>query len=517
MRHLLRALARQPDPLSDAALLARYAADRDPAAFEVLVWRHGGLVLGVCRRHVRDTHLAEDAFQATFLILSRQASRVRGETLPGFLHRVARRVAGRAARKHHRRRETPLAVDPAARPSADPELAAVLDAEIDRLPDRLRQVVVLCYLNGASTEAAAARLNIPRGTVLSRLHTARAKLRDRLTRRGVTPPAVGLTLVLTAEQVAGGVRAAGGGVGAATILANEVLTMSVRKLVWGVAATLVLVGGAGTGVGVLNAQSEGSPKAEPAPQQSYTAKLRAAEGRVEVMLKDRQQKAAEERTKPEFVDPAALRAAIVSVGEQILNAEYVLRKAESRAVEAERKLAEVESRKSADPQAVEKWLQDRDESGALHTRVVRAERALADYKLTPQPEAEGIVKLEAQIAAAQKSYRQSAERLRKKAEAVVQANDLDRAKQAMREAKSSVDNQRARLAESTARRDELTKRLAAQTATAGEDELDALRDLRRELARRRLSAELDLPPDPATAAILARLAAVEARLAEAKK
>ena len=106
----------------------------------------------------------------------------------------------------------------------------MLDAEIDRLPDRLRQVVVLCYLDGTSTEAAAARLNVPRGTVLSRLHTARAKLRDRLTRRGVTPPAVGLTLVLTAEQVAGGVRAAGGGIGAATILANEVLTMSVRKL-----------------------------------------------------------------------------------------------------------------------------------------------------------------------------------------------------------------------------------------------------------------------------------------------
>ncbi len=228
------------------------------------MWRHGGLVLGVCRRHVRDTHLAEDAFQATFLILSRQASRVRAETLPGFLHRVARRVAGRAALKQQRRRETSLAVDPATRPAADPELMAVLDAEIDRLPDRLRQVVVLCYLNGATTESAAARLNIPRGTVLSRRHTARAKLRDRLQRRGVTPPAVGLMLVLTAEQVAGGVHAAGGGIGAATILANEVLTMSVRKLVWGVAAGLVLAGGAGTGVGVLSAQSGGAGKPTPA-------------------------------------------------------------------------------------------------------------------------------------------------------------------------------------------------------------------------------------------------------------
>ena len=259
MRPLLRALARQPDPLSDAALLARYAADRDPAAFEVLVWRHGGLVLGVCRRRLRDTHAAEDAFQAVFLILARQAGRVRGETLPGFLHRVARRVAGRAARKHNRRRETALVADPPARPPADPELAAVLDAEIDRLPERLRQVVVLCYLDGQSTEWAASRLGIPRGTVLSRLHTARAKLGDRLRRRGVTAPAVGLTAVLTAEQVSGGVRAAGGGVAVATILANEVLVMGVRKLVVGVACGLVLAGGAGTGVGVLSAQSGSGP------------------------------------------------------------------------------------------------------------------------------------------------------------------------------------------------------------------------------------------------------------------
>ena len=259
MRHLLRALAARHDPLSDVALLGRFARDRDPAAFEVLVWRHGGMVLGVCRRHLRDAHLAEDAFQATFLVLARQAATVRGDTLAGFLHRVARRTAVRAAVRATRRRETPLAAEPAANPLPDAELAAVLDAEIDRLPDRLRQVVVLCYLDGRSTEDAAARLGVPRGTVLSRLHTARAKLAARLTRRGVTPPAVGLTAVLTAETVAGGVAVCGGTNGAAFHLANEVLAMTTRKTVLAAAVGLVLAGGAGTGVGVLSAQSGGPP------------------------------------------------------------------------------------------------------------------------------------------------------------------------------------------------------------------------------------------------------------------
>src|SRR5438105_10835298 len=101
IRRLLGYVRRRADPdagpASDARLLARYATTGDEAAFELLVWRHGGLVFGVCRRVLGDVHAAEDAFQATFLALARKARAVRrGEALAGWLHRVARRVAGRA-------------------------------------------------------------------------------------------------------------------------------------------------------------------------------------------------------------------------------------------------------------------------------------------------------------------------------------------------------------------------------------------------------------------------------------
>src|SRR5262245_57220591 len=115
---LLRRLARRPpgesDPVSDAELLSRFARDRDQAAFELLVWRHGPMVLGACRRILRDVHLAEDAFQAAFLILARKSGTVRaGGSVAGWLHRVARRVALRATKQ--RKHNEPLAADPPGR------------------------------------------------------------------------------------------------------------------------------------------------------------------------------------------------------------------------------------------------------------------------------------------------------------------------------------------------------------------------------------------------------------------
>src|SRR5689334_13937124 len=102
------------DRVSDADLLSRFAKDRDQAAFELLVWRHGGLVLGVCRRILNDDHLAEDAFQATFLVLARKAHSLVARNVPGWLHRVARRAAHKAARRKLtiQSRETVLAVEP---------------------------------------------------------------------------------------------------------------------------------------------------------------------------------------------------------------------------------------------------------------------------------------------------------------------------------------------------------------------------------------------------------------------
>ena len=83
--------------VGDAELLRRFTATRDEAAFELLVWRHGTMVLGVCRRAVRDEQLAEDAFQAVFIVLARKAGSIRGGNVGGWLFRVARRVAARAA------------------------------------------------------------------------------------------------------------------------------------------------------------------------------------------------------------------------------------------------------------------------------------------------------------------------------------------------------------------------------------------------------------------------------------
>src|SRR5947207_2009193 len=130
--HLRAALGPRPGGPADADLLARFAAARDEAAFELLVWRHAGMVLRVCRGVLRDHHAAEDAAQAAFLALARRAAAVgRRGTVAGWLYRVARRVAGRAAR---RRPPPVLAIDldqfQGPGPAADPDLAGALHDEL---------------------------------------------------------------------------------------------------------------------------------------------------------------------------------------------------------------------------------------------------------------------------------------------------------------------------------------------------------------------------------------------------
>src|SRR5262249_34036475 len=141
--------ARPAPEATDRALLEAFVAARDAEAFAALVRRHGGLVLGVCRRVLGDCHDADDAFQATFLILVRKAAGVRRRaSLSAWLRRVAWRVAldARRARARRRARETPAAVLPertASEPAPDADLRAVLDRELDRLPAKLREAVVL--------------------------------------------------------------------------------------------------------------------------------------------------------------------------------------------------------------------------------------------------------------------------------------------------------------------------------------------------------------------------------------
>jgi RNA polymerase sigma factor (sigma-70 family) len=194
--------------LTDSELLERYVSQKDAVAFEVLVWRHGGMVLGLCRRLLRDEHEAEDAFQATFLVLSKKAGSVgRGEAVGAWLYKVAYRVALRLRNAAAKRpASTELASEPAA-PEASgdaawQELRPVLDSEIAGLPEKYRAPFVLCYLQGRTNEEAAQQLGCPKGTILSRLSRGREWLRARLTRRGLAPAAVALALNLPATASA---------------------------------------------------------------------------------------------------------------------------------------------------------------------------------------------------------------------------------------------------------------------------------------------------------------------------
>jgi RNA polymerase sigma factor (sigma-70 family) len=193
--------------LSDRELLDRWVERRDEAAFETLVWRHGPLVLSVCRRLLHDAGDVEDAFQATFVALLCKASAVRRESIGGWLYRVAYRVALRARASSTRRasRERPTVCDPPSLPADRHwgDLQPVLDEEVDRLAERERVPFVLCYLQGRTNEEAARELGCPVGTVESRLARARRQLRARLARRGLAPAAVALAGGIAVPDVAG--------------------------------------------------------------------------------------------------------------------------------------------------------------------------------------------------------------------------------------------------------------------------------------------------------------------------
>ncbi|HEV3164777.1 MAG TPA: sigma-70 family RNA polymerase sigma factor [Isosphaeraceae bacterium] len=178
--------------MSDAELLTRFASRKDDGAeeaFEVLVRRHGPMVLRVCRRELGDFHLAQDAFQATFLILARKAGAIRQDNaLAGWLLSVARRMASRARTESNRRRRLDqIGAELAARHTVDDfkSLPLELRDELDQLPERYRRPLELCYLKGLTHEEAAIQLRCPVGTVRSRLSRGREALRSRLADRGL--------------------------------------------------------------------------------------------------------------------------------------------------------------------------------------------------------------------------------------------------------------------------------------------------------------------------------------------
>jgi RNA polymerase sigma factor (sigma-70 family) len=196
-------LAREAKGLMDGQLVECFVRHGEPAAVEALVRRHAAMVWGVCRRLLGDHHDAEDAFQATFLVLVRKAASVKPREMVGnWLYGVARQTAlkARTARTKRRKREGPQTImpDPAvmAQDSWD-DLQPLLDQELARLPDKYRAAIVLCELEGKSRQEAALSLGCPEGTVASRLARARALLAKRLAGRGMVMPGAALATVLS--------------------------------------------------------------------------------------------------------------------------------------------------------------------------------------------------------------------------------------------------------------------------------------------------------------------------------
>jgi RNA polymerase sigma factor (sigma-70 family) len=271
---------------ADGPLLERFASGADAEAelaFAMLVERHGPTVLRVCRSVLADRDAAEDAFQATFLVLIRKASAIRvRDSLGPWLVGVAYRTAASARAASARR--TVIEHDAARRESrqpADPErqeLEQAVRDEVDRLPALYRRPVQLCYFGGLTHEQAARQLACPVGTIRSRLSSARQRLHVRLTRRGLAP-AAGIAILLSASTLRAAVPATllrstlrlarhDGGVFSASVSAQAVgfsRAMLMLKLKW-VAATLLAAGIVAAGGAVLGQQGQdvAAKKGQPA-------------------------------------------------------------------------------------------------------------------------------------------------------------------------------------------------------------------------------------------------------------
>jgi RNA polymerase sigma factor (sigma-70 family) len=291
IRHLRRAvLPRDGAGLTDGQLLADYISRRDGAAVAALVRRHGPMVWGVCRRVLGNDQDAEDAFQATFLILVRRAASIASRELLanwlyGVAHRTALKARATAARRKGRERQVAEMPEPAA---ADQDLwddlRPLLDQELSRLPDHYRAVIVLCDLEGKTRQGAARQLGLPEGTVASRLARARLMLAKRLTRQGVTLSSGALAATLAQEAASAGVPAsvesatiqvasllAAGRAAAAGLIPARVaaLTEGVIKAMWftklkAVVAVVTALGFVTAGAAALTGRPAG-PGSEPPP------------------------------------------------------------------------------------------------------------------------------------------------------------------------------------------------------------------------------------------------------------
>jgi RNA polymerase sigma factor (sigma-70 family) len=288
---------------TDAELLERFArrdGEEAELAFSTLVDRHGPMVLRVCRRALGNAQAAEDAFQATFLVLARRA---RSLALTGplgpWLHQVAWRTASRLRAADARRRRHEKAAGMAKAPVEDgrgwDDHGEALHEELGRLPARYRVPLVLCYLEGLTAEQAARQLGWPAGTVRGRLARGRERLRARLVRRGLAPSAAGLVAALAsrsawasvparllnetaraAMSVAAG-RLAAGAVPASILTLTEGVLIEMAMTNWKLASLSLLVAGVLATGAVVSAQAPPGPGGGP----SESDRLKAVEAKLD--------------------------------------------------------------------------------------------------------------------------------------------------------------------------------------------------------------------------------------------
>jgi RNA polymerase sigma factor (sigma-70 family) len=279
-----------PAEQTDQELLGRFVRHQDETAFAMLVERHGPMVLGVCRRLLGNSHDAEDAFQATFVVLVRRADSLErpellGSWLYGVAYRIARKARVQACRRRQQERQAASVVT-ATEPPTDlawRELRETLDDELNRLPEKYRLPLILCYLQGLTNEEAARRLGWPLGSMSYRLARGRELLRQRLLgRRPGAAPADFLLLAvalgpetgrLSTGLVAGTVQAAsilaGGQVAAAGTVSGGVRALVEAALQGMTAAAhrpwrrLLILGAiaiaAALGLNLLVAYADGTP------------------------------------------------------------------------------------------------------------------------------------------------------------------------------------------------------------------------------------------------------------------
>jgi RNA polymerase sigma factor (sigma-70 family) len=275
--------------LTDGQLLECYLTHREEAAFEALVRRHGPMVLGVCRRVLHNEQDAEDAFQATFVVLLRKAiSILPRDRVGNWLYGVAYRTSLKAKAMRTKRRQKELHAHRPERDKTWQELQPLLDREVNRLPDKYREPVILCHLQGKTRHEAARVLGWPEGTVATRLAAARRILARRLGNAMAIPIAsVPLLLVVTtARAAAAGQTAASANVAALTGAVLKGIFMSKVKIAMAVFVVLSVLGlGVGAGSYQLLAGEEGAaekadhkepgetPKEEPTNQETADGRL----------------------------------------------------------------------------------------------------------------------------------------------------------------------------------------------------------------------------------------------------